>query len=115
VLQATSLKLRTATRATTFFHAALLLFGARAAKDKLLPSAQARDARQLATVEEAQTLKARLEEGSVKLSVKAALAAGYLALSRPATSPRQLPMQASDQSISARLKFQTQFAQLANT
>jgi large subunit ribosomal protein L9 len=32
---------------------------------------QARDARQLATIEEAQTLKARLEEGSVKLSVKA--------------------------------------------
>ena len=31
----------------------------------------ARDARQLATIEEAQTLKARLEEGSVKLSVKA--------------------------------------------
>jgi large subunit ribosomal protein L9 len=31
----------------------------------------ARDARQLATVEEAQTLKARLEEGSVKLAVKA--------------------------------------------
>ncbi len=31
----------------------------------------ARDARQLATLEEAQTLKARLEEGSVKLSVKA--------------------------------------------
>jgi large subunit ribosomal protein L9 len=31
----------------------------------------ARDARQLATVEEAQTLKARLEEGAVKLAVKA--------------------------------------------
>ncbi len=31
----------------------------------------ARDARQLATLEEAQTLKARLEEGSVKLAVKA--------------------------------------------
>lgn len=31
----------------------------------------ARDARQLATVEEAQTLKARLEEGVVKLAVKA--------------------------------------------
>ena len=31
----------------------------------------ARDARQLATVEEAQVLKARLEEGSVKLTVKA--------------------------------------------
>ena len=31
----------------------------------------ARDARQLATIEEAQTRKARLEEGSVKLSVKA--------------------------------------------
>ncbi len=31
----------------------------------------ARDARQLATLEEAQTLKARLEEDSVKLSVKA--------------------------------------------
>jgi large subunit ribosomal protein L9 len=31
----------------------------------------ARDARQLATVEEAQTLKARLEEGSVRLAVKA--------------------------------------------
>ena len=31
----------------------------------------ARDARQLATIEEAQTLKARLEEGSVKLTVKA--------------------------------------------
>ena len=31
----------------------------------------ARDARQLATIEEAQTLKARLEEGSVKLAVKA--------------------------------------------
>ena len=31
----------------------------------------ARDARQLATIEEAQTLKARLEEASVKLSIKA--------------------------------------------
>jgi large subunit ribosomal protein L9 len=31
----------------------------------------ARDARQLATLEEAQILKARLEEGSVKLAVKA--------------------------------------------
>jgi large subunit ribosomal protein L9 len=31
----------------------------------------ARDARQLATIEEAQTLKAKLEEGSVKLAVKA--------------------------------------------
>jgi len=34
----------------------------------------ARDARQLATVEEAQVLKARLEEGSVKLAVKAGVA-----------------------------------------
>ena len=32
---------------------------------------EARDARQLATIEEAQTLKARLEEASVKLSIKA--------------------------------------------
>lgn len=44
----------------------------------------ARDARQLATIEEAQTLKARLEEGSVRLNVKAGVGGRLFGSVKPA-------------------------------
>jgi large subunit ribosomal protein L9 len=44
----------------------------------------ARDARQLATVEEAQTLKAKLEEASVKLAVKAGVGGRLFGSVKPA-------------------------------
>jgi large subunit ribosomal protein L9 len=44
----------------------------------------ARDARQLATIEEAQTLKAKLEEGSVRLNVKAGVGGRLFGSVKPA-------------------------------